>query len=234
MKRKTLYPVIFLFLSLLASGQGSKKVVVSGKVTDPDNKPVSGITIFAGEINTGKETGRNGSFRVKIPAGTEKIRVISESGEITEALIGGKDVVNITLPSGFSSVADVKKMPAEKSDSDDDINVGYGTMKRKNITTQVNKIKGTENNIFYKDIYEMLRGQPGVQVQGKSIRIQNASSFMSSTEPLLVVDGVPVNSIDDIVPQEVRSIEILKGASASIYGSRGANGVILISLRGGK
>jgi TonB-dependent SusC/RagA subfamily outer membrane receptor len=234
MKRKALYPVIFLFLSLLASGQESKKIVVYGKVTDPDKKPVSGITIFADKMNTGKATSRNGSYRVKIPAGTEKIRVISESGEIAESKIDGREVVNIELPSGFSSIIDLKKMPAEKSVADEDINIGYGTVKSKNLTTPVNKVRGNENNIFYKDIYEMLRGQPGVQIQGKSIRIQNASSFMSSTEPLLVVDGVPVSSIDDVVPQEVRSIEILKGASASIYGSRGANGVILITLRGAR
>ena len=78
----------------------------------------------------------------------------------------------------------------------------------------------------------MIRGQvPGVRVIGKSINIQNANSFMMGTKPLFVVDGTTVESIDNIPPQLVRSIEVLKGASASIYGSRGANGVILITLK---
>jgi TonB-dependent SusC/RagA subfamily outer membrane receptor len=79
----------------------------------------------------------------------------------------------------------------------------------------------------------MIRGEvPGVQVSGTSIRIQGASSLMLSTEPLFVVDGMVVNSIGDIQPFTVKSIEILKGSSAAIYGSRGANGVILINLVG--
>ena len=79
----------------------------------------------------------------------------------------------------------------------------------------------------------MIRGEvPGVQVNGTSIIIQGASSLTLSTEPLFVVDGIVVNSIDYISPISVKSIEILKGSAASIYGSRGANGVILIRLIG--
>ena len=85
----------------------------------------------------------------------------------------------------------------------------------------------------YQNIYDMIRGEiPGVQVNGKSILIQGPSSINLSTEPLLVVDGITVSSIDDISPTMVKSIEVLKGAAASVYGSRGSNGVILISLRG--
>jgi TonB-dependent SusC/RagA subfamily outer membrane receptor len=79
----------------------------------------------------------------------------------------------------------------------------------------------------------MIRGEvAGVQVMGNSIRIQGVGSLTLSTEPLYVVDGNVVNSISDIQPYNVKSIEILKGSSASIYGSRGANGVILIKLIG--
>jgi TonB-dependent SusC/RagA subfamily outer membrane receptor len=67
-------------------------------------------------------------------------------------------------------------------------------------------------------------------VNGTSIRIQGASSLLLSTEPLFVVDGITVNSISDIQPLMVKSIQVLKGSSAAIYGSRGANGVILINL----
>jgi TonB-dependent SusC/RagA subfamily outer membrane receptor len=78
----------------------------------------------------------------------------------------------------------------------------------------------------------MIKGEvAGVEVIGTSIRIRGTSSLMSGTQPLLVVDGVTVNSIDNILPMMVKSIEVLKGSGAAIYGSRGANGVILITLK---
>ena len=71
-----------------------------------------------------------------------------------------------------------------------------------------------------------------MQVRGNSVQIQGQSSINSSTEPLFVVDGMVVGSIDNITPSMVESISVLKGAATSIYGSRGANGVILINLLG--
>lgn len=100
------------------------------------------------------------------------------------------------------------------------------------MTSSVSKIDGTNPKYAsYKNIYDMIRGEvPGVQVSGNSIKIQGASSLTLSTEPLFVVDGVTVNTIDGIQPYMVQSIQVLKGSSASIYGSRGANGVIVINL----
>jgi TonB-dependent SusC/RagA subfamily outer membrane receptor len=117
---------------------------------------------------------------------------------------------------------------------EEEVNVGYGKVKKKELVTPVTKLDGEKQKFVYKDIYDMLRTMPGVQVSGKSIKIQGAESFMSSTEPLLVVDGMTVTTIDDIMPESVKSIDILKGSSASIYGSRGANGVILITLKGAR
>jgi TonB-dependent SusC/RagA subfamily outer membrane receptor len=79
----------------------------------------------------------------------------------------------------------------------------------------------------------MIRGEfPGVQVIGKNIVIRGTSSLMLSSDPLLIVDGMSVSSLDDISPVLVKSIEVLKGPAAAVYGSRGTNGVILITLRG--
>jgi len=102
------------------------------------------------------------------------------------------------------------------------------------MTGTVNKIDGTNPKYAsYRNIYDMIRGEvAGVQVMGNSIRIQGVGSLNLSTEPLYVVDGMVVSSIAEIQPYNVKSIEILKGSSASIYGSRGANGVILIKLIG--
>jgi TonB-dependent SusC/RagA subfamily outer membrane receptor len=87
----------------------------------------------------------------------------------------------------------------------------------------------------YQSIYDMIRGRfPGVEVSGKSIKIAGSSSLNVSTEPLFVVDGVIVNSIDDIPPLTVKSIEVLKGPDATVYGIRGSNGVIVITRLTGK
>ena len=79
----------------------------------------------------------------------------------------------------------------------------------------------------------MIRGEvPGVQVVGTQILIRGMSSINSSNDPLLVVDGMPVSSIDNISPRQVKSISVLKGSDAAIYGTRAAGGVILIDLKG--
>lgn len=86
----------------------------------------------------------------------------------------------------------------------------------------------------YQDIYDMIRGRvAGVEVSGRSIRIRGTNSLNVSTEPLFVVDGVIVREIDDIAPETVRSIEVLKGPDASAYGVRGSNGVIVITRKKG-
>jgi TonB-dependent SusC/RagA subfamily outer membrane receptor len=86
----------------------------------------------------------------------------------------------------------------------------------------------------YQDIYDMIRGRvAGVEVSGRSIRIRGTNSLNVSTEPLFVVDGVIVREIDDIAPETVKSIEVLKGPDASVYGVRGSNGVIVITRKKG-
>jgi TonB-dependent SusC/RagA subfamily outer membrane receptor len=77
----------------------------------------------------------------------------------------------------------------------------------------------------------MLQADPSVQVSGRKITIRGINSI-NSNDPLFIVNGIPGSSIDDISPKSVKSIEILKGSNASIYGSRGANGVVLITLTG--
>ncbi len=87
----------------------------------------------------------------------------------------------------------------------------------------------------YQDIYDMIRGRiAGVEVSGRSIKVRGTNSLNVSTEPLFVVDGVIVREIDDIAPETVKSIEVLKGPDATAYGARGSNGVIIITRRTGK
>jgi TonB-dependent SusC/RagA subfamily outer membrane receptor len=91
--------------------------------------------------------------------------------------------------------------------------------------------KNMDNN-SYKDIYDMIRGKvPGVSVIGSTIKIRGIRSVNGSSDPMFIVDGAETFSINDISPSQVNSITVLKGTESAIYGSRGANGVIVITLK---
>jgi TonB-dependent SusC/RagA subfamily outer membrane receptor len=110
------------------------------------------------------------------------------------------------------------------------------TDSRRNIPERSGVINIRNSSVpVYQDIYDMIRGRvAGVEVSGKSIKIRGTNSLNVSTEPLFVVDGVIVKEIDDIAPETVKSIEVLKGPDASVYGARGSNGVIVITRKTGK
>lgn len=120
---------------------------------------------------------------------------------------------------------------------DDSVYVGYGYIKRKNLTTSVSKVDVVDIQMKgYTSIGEYLKGRvPGLQVMkagsGYKYLIRGVSSINSPTDPLFIVDGVEVNDIDHINPSDVARVEVLKDASASIYGNRGACGVIIITTK---
>lgn len=227
MKTKFFSVIITMVFSVALSFGQSKKVQITGTVRDTDQKPVSGAMIIVDGINTGRTSDLKGRYKVKIPSDAKSIRAVTQSGEHAESMLVGQKEVDFSLPVSTKSAGEIKN-------DDDEVNIGYGKVSKKNLTTNVSKVDSKNDKFVYKNIYEMLRGKPGVQVSGNRVIIQGASSLMSGTDPLYVVDGVMVNSIDDIPPETVKSIEILKGSSAAIYGSRGANGVILITLKTGK
>ncbi|MBQ2171999.1 MAG: TonB-dependent receptor plug domain-containing protein [Bacteroidales bacterium] len=117
---------------------------------------------------------------------------------------------------------------------EDPVNIGYSTVDRKDLTTSVSVVKAQEDFTPYRDIYEMIQGKcAGVDVDGTKVTIRGVNSINSSTDPLFVVDGVPQSGgVSWISPNDVKSITVLKdAASCAIYGSQGANGVILIDLK---
>ena len=130
-----------------------------------------------------------------------------------------------------------REMTVSQTAEDDSVNVGYGFTKKKHLTTSVSKVKMDKNDVLgYTNIAEYLQGRvPGLSVikQGASYKfiIRGMSSINASLEPLLVVNGQVVENIDYLNPNDIKSVEVLKDASSSIYGSRGACGVILITTK---
>lgn len=114
---------------------------------------------------------------------------------------------------------------------DEIVDIGYTKARRDAVTGSVSKVK-MDNTRMYSNIYEFLEGKvPGLTVQGESIRIRGNNSLLGSNEPLILVDGVEFTNISDLNPNDVESVDVLKDGTASIYGVRGNNGVILIKMK---
>lgn len=210
--KKLLFVLITLFLFSLpqADAQKAKNIIISGRVVDQNDNPVAGATIFIDNKKTEVVTDQNGKFRIRIKQGAEEILVLSLLSGASEQKIEGRTEINFVL-----SDKAVGTTPAQES-------------------SKALNIKDSPVPV-YQDIYDMIRGRvAGVEVSGKSIKIRGSNSLNVSTEPLFVVDGVITEDIDGISPETVSKIEVLKGPDASVYGTRGSNGVIIITRRTGK
>lgn len=124
--------------------------------------------------------------------------------------------------------------PAQISKEDREVNIGYGTVDKEQLTTSVSGFKADKKRpTTYSNMYDYLRGRvAGVTVSpDNQIRIRGTNSINGSSDPLILVDGAEVTDLSTINPQDVSSVDVIKDGSASIYGMRGANGVIIITTR---
>lgn len=225
--------LIILFLSLFSfqanyAQKSNKKIKITGTVIDVNSKPVEGAIMMVDGIQTEVTTNAKGVYSIKVPSTAKTLTVLLLSNNDMKAMdINGKTVVDFVLSKAAANTAEKVEATTETVD------IGYGTSKKSRTSGSVKKseIKAATKN-SYLNIYEMIKTEvPGVTVNGTSIQLQQGpGSFNSSTEPLFVVDGTVVYDISNIIPSQVRSISLLKGSAASIYGSRGANGAIVITL----
>lgn len=220
---------IFLCGTVHAQKKSNKKITISGIVTNANKSPVSGAMILVDKKNTNVVTDSKGYFKVKVKPDAQRITIFTFSGGTGDAIINGRKVINFIIE-GTGVRENTEGVPP----GEETVNVGYGSVKNKDLTMSVGQVNGSgDKYASYSNIYDMLRGTvAGVQVVGKNITIQGLGTNNANNQPLLVLDGIIVSSIDDVQPVQVKSVEVLKGASASIYGSRGANGVLLITLKG--
>jgi len=207
---------------------------IRGKVTDQENnKPLSATSVQVKGSSVGTTTDGNGNFIIRAPVNSTLLfsSIGYESKEITS---NNRLVINLTLVSESSVLGDV-------------VIVGYGTQKRKDVTGSITTVNpGAYKDQPVLDASAALQGRvAGVQVTNTSgapgseakIHIRGPNSINASNTPLYVVDGVALSSIglQDINVNDIQSMEVLKDASATaIYGSRGANGVVLITTKSGR
>jgi TonB-dependent SusC/RagA subfamily outer membrane receptor len=194
---------------LLATSFAHSQTSVSGKVLNYKNKPVSGAVMYLDTIATEVATNKLGEYSLDVPEAVKTIKVYSKKY-------------------GWLSSAYAKETKM------DFMYLDTATTTDKSITPPNGLKPGKDKTtVSYRTIYDMMRGRiAGVTVQqDNTIIIRGINSIRNNTEPLFVVDGNVVSSIDFIVPNEVLSINVLKDAEASIYGSRGASGVIVIKLK---
>ncbi|MGB3588951.1 MAG: SusC/RagA family TonB-linked outer membrane protein, partial [Tunicatimonas sp.] len=206
---------------------------ISGTVNDADNgEPLPGVNVLAKGTSVGTVTDVNGSYRLTVEDAVE-VLVFSSIGYATqEVAINGRSTISLNLLPDVQSLSEV-------------VVVGYGAVKKSDLTGSVSSISQEEITALpVNDVQQIMQGRaPGVQViqnshspgGGLSVRIRGANSVLGGSDPLYVVDGfiggVGLNSIN---PNDIESIEILKDASATaIYGSRGANGVVIITTKRG-
>ncbi len=212
----------------------AQKQTVKGKVISEDGQEVIGATVMVkGAKGVGAVTDLNGNFSITVNNAASDELIVSYIGMASKNVkVKGRSRVDVTLQENAQSLDDV-------------VVIGYGTMRRKDLTGSVASIKGDELlKVPGNDVSKALAGRiAGLQVNqsdgapgsGISIRVRGGISITQSNEPLYVIDGFPTeDGLASLDPAEIESIDVLKDASATaIYGARGANGVIVVTTKQG-
>ncbi|MBO9203068.1 MULTISPECIES: SusC/RagA family TonB-linked outer membrane protein [Niastella] len=223
----------------------SEEITVNGKITDEKGAPLSGVNIRIKNTEKGVITGEDGSFTITLPD-TKTALVITHVGYIVQEVHpNGKNALSISL------------IP-EQGNLNEVVVVGYGTQKRSEVSGAVATLpaRNTEEKPINRIEQALIGQMPGVQVRqqtgmagsGLSILVRGSGSITAGSEPLYVIDGLPLdvssqngdggfsnNPLDNLNPNDIESIQVLKDAAAgAIYGSRAANGVVIITTKKGQ
>lgn len=237
--------VAILLCAILAVTQvTAQNKTIKGRVTEDGKKPLSNASIIVKGTTVASKTNEEGYYSITVPANGKVLKFSSLNFEDQEVNIGSKSEINVIL---VNTVSDLQQV----------IVTGYGTTKKATNTGSIATVKAAEiENLPFSSVDKALQGkvaglqsvaasgQPGAS---QAILIRGASSITASNAPLWVVDGVPINAGDasrlqttgnllsTLNPNDIESISVLKdAASQSIYGSRAANGVIVVTTKKGK
>jgi len=220
---------LFLFILLPAIVFGQAKTV-SGRIVDENGEALPGVTVIVEGTNRGISTDINGNF--SISASPEEVLIISSVGMTSQRIpVGEQTIINVTMKVALSEIDEI-------------VVIGYGTQRKADVTSAVASVKKEDflvGNI--QDAAELIKGKVAGLIVTKgtgdpnaesTIRLRGITSLMGSLTPLVLIDGIE-GSLGTVAPENIESIDVLKDASAAaIYGTRGANGVILITTTAGR
>ena len=241
-KQSNLFKLLFLFLAFFSFlNINAQEMTVTGVVTDAsDGMPLPGVTVAIKGTTTGTITTPDGTYTLKANKG--QILVYSFIGyKNVESTIGDQSQINIALDADVIGMEEV-------------VVIGYGTSKKKDLTGSIQTVSADDfNQGVLSSPQQLINGKvAGVQItdgggapgEGATIRIRGGSSLSASNDPLIIIDGVPLdnsgvsgmrNPLNIVNPNDIETFTVLKDASATaIYGSRASNGVILITTKKGK
>lgn len=233
--QKLLRKSLLLMLCLFSLQLWAQDRQVSGTILDPDGVPLPGVNVIIKNTNSGTVTDFDGKFSLNIPESSSTVLIFSSLGFATQEInAGNQTVFDITLQSDTQALDEV-------------VVVGYGTQKRANLTGAVSTIDA--ELLESRPITDVARGlqgtSPGLTItspngeigENPTIRLRGAVGTLSNNggaQPLILVDNVEVTNLQAINPQDIKDISVLKdAASTSIYGSRAAWGVVLITTKNG-
>lgn len=214
-------------------GSATLETRVSGRVTDENNVPLPGVNVLVKGTTIGTTTDSEGVYAISVPDGST-VLVFSFIGFASqEVSINNQSVLDVQLQSDLVSLQEV-------------VVVGYGTQEKKDLTSAVATV--TNKDLLpgaFNSPLQMIDGKvPGVTISNPAagdpnrqtdIQVRGAASIDAGNGPLIIIDGMPGGDLRNVAQQDIESITVLKdGSAAAIYGSRGANGVILITTKQGK
>lgn len=229
------FPLRYLLVILLAAlglePLSAQQINITGTVTDPTGEPLIGVSVTVPGSKTGSTTDIDGNYSITADS-KGKLR-FSYVGFVTvDEAVGGRTVINVEMKENSEVLSEV-------------VVIGYGTMDKKELTSAI-------SHVGEKDFLSVSSLDPSMMIQGKvpgvsitntgagdpnnqaSIQIRGVSSRSAGLGPLIVIDGVPGGNLTNINPNDIASFDILKdGAASAIYGTRGSNGVILVTTKKG-
>ena len=230
MRNLLLITIIALFSVSISFGQGR---VVTGTVIETDTgDPIPGVNVVVKGTTNGTVTDLDGKYSVTF-SDEGAILVYSFVGYVTQEMqIGNQSAIDISLDSDVTALSEV-------------VVIGYGTQEKKEITSAVASVKAEDFNVGnVQNPAQLIQGKvAGLTITraganpngGYDIRLRGLSTLGANTSPLIVIDGVVGASLDNVDPNDIASMDVLKdGSAAAIYGTRGSSGVILVTTKGGR